>query len=142
MLGRCFIELAAYMSVQSDQLKERAMSFAIMVLRLVDTLPQTPSGQAIARQLAKSATSVGANYRASCNARSRAEFVAKLGIVVEESDEAEYWLSIIIKAQWLARVDLQPIHAEALELRAIFSKSLGTARTNLKMMKSNDKTTR
>jgi len=56
------------MSAQSDRLKERTMSFAIMALRLVDKLPQTPSGQAIARQLAKSATSVGENYRASCNA--------------------------------------------------------------------------
>src|SRR5712691_896536 len=118
------------------------MSFAIMVLRLVDKLPQTPSGQAIARQLAKNATAVGANYRASCNARSRIEFVAKLGVIVEESDESEYWLSIIIKAQWLTRVDLLSVHAEALELRAIFARSLGTARANLKMMKSNDKTTR
>ena len=118
------------------------MSFAINVLRLVDKLPQTPSGQVVGRQLAKSATSVGANYRASCNARSRIEFVARLGVVVEETDEAEYWLSVIGKAHWLTPVELRPVHAEALELRAIFAKSLGTARTNLKILKSNDQLTK
>jgi four helix bundle protein len=101
-------------------------------LRLVDKLPQTPSGQAVARQLARRATSVGANYRASCNARSRNEFVARLGVVVEESDETAYWLSIIINTQWLPPVDLMAVHDEALELRAIFAKSLGTARASLK----------
>jgi four helix bundle protein len=76
------------MSITSESLKERAMAFALAVLRALDKLPVTVSGQTIARQLAKSATSVGANYRSACIARSRAEFIAKLGVVVEEADEA------------------------------------------------------
>ena len=106
------------------------MSFSIMVLRLVDQLPSTASGQVIGRQLAKSATSVDANYRGSCIARSRAEFVAKLGIVLEEVDESVYWLDIILKGQLLREGIVRPVHTEACELRAIFGKSLGTARAN------------
>src|SRR5215470_6949542 len=83
------------MSVQSEELKERTIVFAINVLDLVDKLPQTPRGKVIAYQLAKCGTSVGANYFASCNARSRREFIAKLGTVVEESEESVYWLVII-----------------------------------------------
>jgi four helix bundle protein len=93
------------MSEQSDALKERALRFSLDVLRLIDKLPRTISTDVIARQLAKSATSVASNYRATCNARSRAEFIAKLGVVVEEADEA-------------------------VQLRAIFARSVGTARKN------------
>jgi four helix bundle protein len=82
-----------HMSAQSEALKERTMSFAINVLRLIDRFPQTPGAKVIAYQLAKCSTSVGANYRAVCNARSRAEFVAKLGTVVEEAEESVYWLA-------------------------------------------------
>ena len=112
------------------------MSFALTALRLVDKVPNTHGGQVVGRQLAKSATSVGANYRACCNARSRTEFVAKLGVVVEEIDESLYWLDVISRARLLSDADAGPIRAEASELRAIFAKSLGTARANLKIMKS------
>ena len=118
------------------------MSFALRVLRLIDRIPTTHSGQVIGRQLAKSATSVGANYRACCNARSRVEFIAKLGVVVEETDESLYWLELMAGAQLLSPSDMLPIRAEAAELRAIFAKSLGTARANLKMKRSNVPITR
>ena len=72
------------MSKQSDALKERAKAFGIDVLRLIDKLAKTPGAQVVASQLARSATSVGANYIAACNARSRREFIAKLGVVNEE----------------------------------------------------------
>ena len=123
------------MSVQSEQLKDRTMSFSITVLRLVDKLPTTASGQVIGRQLAKSATSVGANYRGSCIARSRAEFVAKLGVVVEEADESLYWLDVILKGKLLGEHLVMPVRTEAFELRAIFGKSLGTARANNQITK-------
>ncbi|HWF84363.1 MAG TPA: four helix bundle protein [Vicinamibacterales bacterium] len=106
------------------------MTFSIAVLRLVDSLPHTTSGDVVGRQLAKSATSVGANYRGTCTARSRAEFIAKLGIVVEEADESVYWLDLIAKAGFLKLADVQTVVGEARELRAIFGKSLGTARSN------------
>ena len=118
------------------------MSFALMVLRLIDTFPHTHSGQVVGRQLAKSATSVGANYRACCNARSRLEFIARLGVVVEEIDETLYWLDLISGSRLLPPSHAEPVRAEASELRAIFAKSLGTARANLKMTKSNDQITR
>jgi 23S rRNA-intervening sequence protein len=78
----------ADMSEQSEALKERTMLFAISVLRLIDKCPDTPGARVIAFQLAQCSTSVGANYRAACNARSRAEFIAKLGTVVEEAEES------------------------------------------------------
>src|SRR5438105_2977764 len=124
------------MSLQSDQLKQRTMSFALTVLRLIDRIPTTHGGQVISRQLAKSATSVGANYRACCNARSRVEFIAKLGVVVEEIDESLYWLEVITGSEILSSSETLRVHGEAAELRAIFAKSLGTARANLKRSKS------
>ena len=126
------------MSAQSELLKQRSMSFGLTVLRLIDNIPTTPSGQVISRQLAKSATSVGANYRACCNARSRLEFIARLGIVVEEIDETLYWLDVIAGSRLRPPFHVDPVRAEASQLRAIFAKSLGTARTNFKMNKSND----
>ena len=120
------------MSIQSDQLKERTMSFAITMLRLVNTLPRSVASDVIARQLAKSATSVGANYRAACGARSRHEFVAKLQIVVEEAEESVYWLDLIDRGQLIPSATVQPIRAESNELRAVFSSSLRTARVNLR----------
>ena len=131
------------MSVQSERLKERTMAFALKALQLVDTIHNTPGGQVVGRQLAKSATSVGANYRACCNARSRIEFIAKLGVVVEEIDETVYWLELLARRNVSEPDGVVPVLAEACELRAIFAKSLGTARTNLKMtkaQKSNDPT--
>jgi four helix bundle protein len=106
------------MSEQSETLKERTMAFSTAVLRLVDALPHTTSGDVVGRQLVKSATSVGA------------EFIAKLGIVVEEADESVYWLDLISHVGFLPPIDVQPVLAEARELRAIFGKSLGTARLN------------
>jgi four helix bundle protein len=119
------------MSAQSDQLKERTMRFAVDVLRLIDDLPQKTSADVIGRQLAKSATSVASNYRATCNARSRAEFIAKLGLVVEEADESCGWLEMIGRAQLLKPEQVQAISREAVELRAIFARSVGTARHNV-----------
>jgi len=118
------------MSDQSDQLKERALQFSLDVLRLIDRLPRTISTDVIARQLAKSATSVASNYRATCNARSRAEFIAKLGMVVEEADESVCWLELIRRAEWIESKAVDPVKDEAVQLRAIFAKSVGTARKN------------
>ena len=118
------------MSSQSEALKERTMLFAINVLRLIDRFPQTPGARVIAYQLAKSSTSVGANYRAVCNARSRPEFIAKLGTVVEEAEESVYWLEIVNRLQLVSGVEPAGLRQESIELRAIFSRSLGTARAN------------
>ena len=106
------------------------MSFAVAVLGLIDSLPRRPGPEVVARQLAKSATSVGANYRAACTARSRPEFIAKLCIVVEEAEESVYWLDVLRETKYFGTAYPEPIRIEAMELRAIFAKSLGTARFN------------
>jgi len=110
------------------------MAFADAILGLVDKLPHSPAGGVIAHQLADSATSVASNYRATCNARSRREFIAKLGLVVEEADESACWLELIRRRQMLAVADISPLLAESLELRNIFAKSVGTARANARQM--------
>jgi four helix bundle protein len=123
------------MSEQSEALKERAMLFALNTLRLVDRFPRTVGADVIARQLAKSSTSVAANYRSACTARSRRDFIAKLAIVVEEADESVCWLDLIIRSGIVASAtDLPALRGEANQLRAIFSRSLGTARANSRVL--------
>jgi four helix bundle protein len=104
-------------------------------LRHVDKLPRTPAGRVIAYQLADAATSVSSNYRGSCNARSRREFIAKLGVVVEEADESELWLTLIRRSAMLPDADVVPVWRESLELRNIFGKSVGTARANVRAVR-------
>lgn len=78
-----------------EDLKERTKKFALRILNVVDALPNTIKGRAVGRQIVRCGTSVGANYRAACRARSRAEFIAKLGTVIEEADESAFWLELI-----------------------------------------------
>ena len=118
------------MSEQSEALKERTMLFAVNTLRLVDRFPRAVGAEVIARQLAKSATSVAANYRSASTARSRSDFIAKLCIVVEEAEESFFWLDLVVRAHTIGGTDVPALRGEAGELRAIFSKSLGTARAN------------
>jgi len=82
--------------VTADELKLRTKQFASRIIKLVAALPKTVAGRAIANQLVRSGTSVAANYRAACRARSRTEFVAKMGVVLEEADETHLWLELII----------------------------------------------
>src|ERR1051325_1985326 len=124
------------MSEQSEALKERTMLFAINVLKLIDKFPDTAGARVIAYQLAKCSTSVGANYRSACNGRSRAEFIAKLGTVVEEAEESVYWLEIVNRLHWLPGLDCGALLNESIELRAIFSRSLGTARLNTRSQRA------
>ena len=112
------------------QLKERTKSFALRILSLVDALPKSVKGRAIAGQIARSGTSVAANYRAACRARSRAEFIAKIGIVEEEADETAFWLELIIEGGLIKEVQVQPLLAEADELVAIMAASRKSAIAN------------
>lgn len=87
--------------MDSDDLKKRTKEFALRVLKLVAALPDTAQGRTVGGQLAKSGTSVGANYRSACRGRSRAEFISKLGIVEEEADESGFWLEVVIEGELL-----------------------------------------
>jgi four helix bundle protein len=89
-----------------------------------------PASDGIARQLARSGTGISANYRSARRARSRAEFIARLGIVVEEADETEHWLRLMTDSEVMSSPELNWLLQESIELRAIFSKSLTTARRN------------
>jgi four helix bundle protein len=82
--------------VRTADLKTRTKQLALRAMKMVDALPQTIQGRALANQIIRSATSVAANYRAACRARSRAEFIAKIGVVEEEADETCFWLELII----------------------------------------------
>ena len=111
-------------------LQDRTKQFALRILKLVDALPRTTAGRAIASQLARAAMSVGANYRAACRARSRAEFAAKLGIAVEEADESLYWLELIREGKLVSEAKLMLLLKEADELTAILTagrKSVATS---------------
>lgn len=111
-----------------DQLRQRTKSFALRVIKLVDALPRKKSGEVLGRQLLRSATSVGANYRSACRGRSEAEFMAKLGIVIEEADESEYWMELIAEGGLLKPSLVSPLRREASELVAIFTSSVRTGR--------------
>ena len=112
---------------KSAELQNRTRQFALRVLVLIDHLPNTIGGRVLANQLARSATSVGANYRAACRARSRAEFASKLGIVAEEADESLYWLELIRDGNFLLQKKIASLLAEADELTAIFTSSRRSA---------------
>ena len=99
-------------------------------MNLVDALPRTITGRAIGNQLIRSGTSVGANYRAACRGRSKAEFIAKIGTVAEEADESAFWLELIRDGGLLTFELVSQLHQEAEELTAIFTASGRTAKTN------------
>ena len=110
----------------TNELKLRTKNFSLMVIDLVEKLPNSISVRVIANQIVKSGSSVGANYRAVCRARSDREFVSKMNIVLEEADETLFWLEIIIAKQWMSNPELEAIWKEGNELTAIFVSSLKT----------------
>ena len=91
------------------ELKARTKQFALRILKLVAALPKSIEGRAVANQLVRCGTSVAANYRAACRARSKAEFVAKMGVVLEEADETQLWLELIIEGKLLSSKRVQPL---------------------------------
>lgn len=113
-------------------MKDRTKQFALRVIKLVDALPRRRSADVIGRQVLRSATSVGANYRAARRARSTAEFQAKLGIVEEESDESAYWLELIAESGLMKGSKVAPLLAEANEITAIIVTSIKTSKANVK----------
>lgn len=111
-------------------LKQRTKSFAIRVIKLVGSLPQNQLGKVISNQLLRSGTSVGANYRAACRARSKPEFIAKIGIVVEEADESCFWLELVVETGLMSAKVVEPLLKEAGEITAIMISSGRSAKKN------------
>ena len=114
--------------MNAEEIKKRTKTFALRVIRLVEALPTKKTADVIGRQLLRCGTSVGANYRAACRARSQADFIAKMGIVEEEADESLYWMELLIEARILEPKKLEPLMKEADELLAITVASIKTAR--------------
>ena len=129
-LNQCLNDQMNAMVSQAERLKERTKQFAIRIVTLFRSLPKTEEGRIIGRQLLRSGTSVAANYRAVCRARSKAEFIAKIGTVVEEADETVFWLEMLIDTRIVSLSRADGLLKEANELLAVFAASQRTARKN------------
>jgi len=116
--------------MSEPDLKKRTKAFALWILKLVDALPKTTAGRTLASQVVRSDTSIAANYRAACRAKSTADFIAKMGIVEEEADETLFWLELLEESKLVPAAKLTAIKQEANELIAITVVSIKTARRN------------
>ena len=113
---------------KARELQARTKSFALRVIRMFRSLPKTEESRIPGKQVLRSGTSVAANYRAVCRARSKAEFTAKLGVVVEEADETVFWLELLVESGIVPEEKIHSLMSEADELLAIFAASRHTAR--------------
>ena len=112
------------------ELKQRTKDFDKRVVKIIESLPKNTTTSVIGRQLLRSATSVGANYRAVCRAKSRADFISKLGIIEEECDESLYWLEMLIETNQIKPASVSHLMTEGEEILAIVVASAKTARVN------------
>ena len=119
------------MSQFEEEFKLRTRKFALRVINLAESLPMTPAANVIRYQLLRSGTSVGANYRAACRAKSRKDFIAKLGTVEEEADESIYWMELLIESNLMPAIRLKNLIDEANEIVSVVVASIKTARDNL-----------
>jgi four helix bundle protein len=118
--------------MEQSYLKERTNSFALQIIKLVESLPKGRTADVIGRQLLDAGTSVGANYRAACRPRSPADFISKMGIVEEETDETIYWMELLIEAKLVQKNDIFPLLEEANQILAMTVSSIRTARRKTK----------
>jgi four helix bundle protein len=118
--------------VNESKMKRRTKEFAKRVIALCRQFPNNREGRLIGDQIFRSATSVAANYRAACRARSRAEFIAKMAIVEEEAEETLFWLEIVDEMEVLSHPDIDPLMKECDELVSIVVSSIKTARKSRK----------
>jgi len=117
--------------MDAEELKRRTKQFGLRVIHLVESLPSTRTANVIGSQLLRSATSVGANYRSACRGRSKADFISKAGIAIEEADESQYWLEMLVEAGLVKESLLAELMKEANEIVAILTASVKTARAHL-----------
>ena len=117
------------MQLGPEQLRDPTKAFAVRVVKLYKSLPVSADAQVLGKQLLRSGTSVAANYRASCRARSRAEWISKIGLVVEEADQSVFWLEMLADCNVVSAHKLEALTDEAQQLCAIFTASRRTAKT-------------
>lgn len=114
----------------AKKMQRRTMEFAVQVVKFFIKLPRTDEARVPGKQLLRAGTSVGANYRAVCRSKSEADFISKMGTVVEEADECGFWLDLLVNSGVCPTAVVQPLKTEADELLRIFSTSLNTAKEN------------
>ena len=122
----------ARFEVNEAELKKRTKIFALRVMKMLGALPENYVARLIGSQLVRSATSVGANYRAACRGRSKAEFIAKSGIVIEEADESSYWMELIIEGELLPTIRIEDLLDECNQITAIMVASRKSSIENRK----------
>ena len=118
------------MENKDTDLKKRTKQFALKIIKLVEELPSNRTINILARQLLRAGTSVGANYRSACRARSRADFISKMGIVEEEADETSYWLELLVESKLINKDQVEYLLEEVDEIIAIIVASINTSRKN------------
>jgi four helix bundle protein len=121
---------------RAKQLQDRTKTFAVRIIHAFTALPKLEAARIIGRQFLRSGTSVAANYRAASRARSKAEFISKLGIVVEEADETSFWLDLLVDSGLVRSEVVETLRVECNELVRIFSSSLATAKSNRSITQS------
>lgn len=114
----------------NEEMKTRTKTFALRILTMAGNLPPTTASRILSKQLIRCATSVGANYRAACRAKSRPDFLAKMKICEEEADECQYWLELLTESGLIKKERLESLYAESKELTAIISAACKTTRTS------------
>lgn len=124
-------------AVTPEDFRRRTKAFALRGIRLVQALPKSPTAQVMGKQLLRCVTSVGANYRAACRAKSRADFIAKMRIVEEECDEALYWMELLVESNQLRAELLRDLMNEANEILCLVVTSIKTARVRRQSPTSN-----
>ena len=121
---------------QAKQLQDRTKKFAIRIIKSFARLPKDEAARIIGRQFLRSGTSLAANYRAACRARSAADFISKISIVTEEADETLFWFELLVEAQLIGIKLAEPLMSECTELLKIFAASLATAKAASRRSKS------
>src|SRR5947209_20224869 len=128
VIADCGLRISMTTPVTRELLQQRTRKLAVEAIRLIGDLPRTPPADIIGRQLVRSATSVAANYRSACRARSRRDFIAKMGIVEEEADESEYWLELAVDAGLVDLARVAQLRDDARHIVAITVLSIRRAR--------------
>ena len=118
--------------MNEEELLNRTKQFGLRIIRLVEALPKTKVSNTIGSQLLRSGTSVGANYRAACRGRSKADFASKIGIALEEADKSLYWMELLVEAGIMSKEQLSSLMKEADELVAILTATRKTASRDVK----------
>jgi four helix bundle protein len=124
------VQSAESQTMKHQNLQDRTRKFALCIIKFTEQLQRNDTSRTLGRQLLRSGTSVGANYRAACRSKSKADFISKMSTVLEEADESAFWIELLVDAAKATPQSAQPLLSEANQLIAIVASSINTARRN------------